>query len=260
MPTPAPEDSTVGATPAQTFHPFPRLPFELRQEIWKHALPLTPEKPGVCLFTETITLWADIGKLTVEEYNSSLKLVCHEARQTAIKNLPVRRFYDPLTDILYFENDLFFPFTSRASTEALNRIKRIALGISVTEFGFSMSLGLFQLKGLEELSIVYPKSTGRADFFDEVYAPETGPRKLKRFTEDEMSNFVMRADFIYRDHGGDVPVRWIKNARMHLDYVRRELSRETHDGRPPCWDEEKQKLMLTMHALCFDQEVGLNYG
>ncbi|RSM15966.1 hypothetical protein CEP52_000427 [Fusarium oligoseptatum] len=165
MPTLAPEDNTVGALPAQTFHPFPRLPPELRQEIWKLAVPLTMNGPSVCTLRKVVIFWEDLEKLTVDE-NSSLKLVCREARQAVIQGPPQRRVYDPLIDFLYFESDrLFFIFTSKASADDLARVKRVALALPVVKPSLRNSLGLFQLTGLEELSVVYPKETGKIEHF-----------------------------------------------------------------------------------------------
>ncbi|EEU39223.1 uncharacterized protein NECHADRAFT_81998 [Fusarium vanettenii 77-13-4] len=256
MSTPTPKDNPIEALPTQIFHPFPRLPLELRQQIWKLALPLTSEKPGVCILSGYLEFQADISNLTVNEYHSLLKAVSQEARQTALENLPVKRDYNPLIDILYIGRDCFFAFCSRATIDDWSRVRHIALSLPVAEMGLNMPFALFGLPGLEELSVVYPKSTGTVDLFDDVHLPETGPRKLRKLTETEMSSLVIKADFIYETHGGDVPIVWEKDVRTHLDFVMEELSRETSSGRPPCWDEESKRLELEMHALCFDVDGG----
>ncbi|KAI8668435.1 hypothetical protein NCS55_00869300 [Fusarium keratoplasticum] len=256
MSTPTPKDHTVRALPTQTFHPFPRLPLELRQEIWKLALPMTAEKPGVCVLSEGMTSRGGISRLTVKQHQSSLKAVCQEARKTALENLPVRRDYNPLIDILYIGRDCFFPFCSRATIDDWSRVRHIALALPVAEMGLNMPFALFGLPALESLSVAYPKSTGTVDLFDDVRVPKTGPRRLRSFTQTEMSSFMIKADFMYETHGGDIPIVWEKDVRAHLDFVMEELSQATFSGRPPCWDEERKKLMLTMHALCFDVDGG----
>ncbi|RSL54127.1 hypothetical protein CEP53_007526 [Fusarium sp. AF-6] len=255
MPTLTPEDDTVGALPAQTFYPFPRLPLELRQEIWKLAVPLTMNEPSVCRLGEVMIFWGDIEKLTVNG-NSSLKLVCREARQAAIQGPPLRRVYDPLIDFLYFEDEmLFFHFTSKASVDDLARVKRVALSFPVLQSGLRKFLGLYQLTGLEELSIVYPKATGKIGVCYDVDVPETGPRMLRGLTEKEMSRFVIESNFTYYSFDlGYVHTDLERDARGHLDYIRDKLSLWTEDGRPPCWDKEKRELKLKMHALCFDED------
>lgn len=252
MLTPMPKDNTVGVLHAQTFHLFPRLPLELRQEIWKLALPLTSEKPGVCILSEGMAFLEGISSLTVKEHHSSLKAVCQEARKTALETLPVRRDYNPLIDIIYIDHYSFSAFCSRATIDDWSLVRHIALSLPLAVMGFNISLALFGLPGLEELSVVYPKSTGTVDLFDDVSVPETGPRKLRRFTQTEMSCFVIKADFIDETHGGDVPIVWEKDVRTHLDFVMTGLSQETCSSLLSCWDEERKRLMLTMHALCFE--------
>lgn len=254
MPTPTPPKD---ALPTPTFHPFPRLPLELRQEIWKFALPLTSEEPGVCVLSEGMTLKEGISRLTVKEYHSSLEAVCREAREAALENLPVRRDYNPLIDILYIGRDCFYDFCSRARVDDWSLVKHIALALPVAETGLNMPFALFGLPGLERLSVVYPKSTGTVDLFDDVRVPRVCPRKLRTFTQTEMSCFMIKADYMYGTHVGDIPVVWEMNAREHLDFVMRELSRETFSGPPPCWDESKKRLRLTMDAMCFDVDDGL---
>ncbi|KAJ4310789.1 hypothetical protein N0V84_010797 [Fusarium piperis] len=254
MSTPTPKDKTARALPTQTFHPFLRLPLELRREIWKFALPLTCERPGVCVLSEGMTLREGISRLTVKEYHSSLKAVSQEARETALENLPVRRDYNPQIDILYIGRDCFYAFCFRSLIDDWSLVKRIALALPVAETGLNMPFALVELPGLEELSVVYPKSTGTVDLFDDVRVPRVGPRKLRRFKQAEMSRLRIKADYMCETHGGDIPVVWEKNVREHLDFVMKELSQETCSGRPPCWDEGRKRLMLTMHPLCFDPD------
>lgn len=252
MSTPVPKDNTVGVLPAQTFHPFPRLPLELRQKIWKLALPLTSETPGVCILPGMAFL-EGISDLTVKEYHSSLKAVCQEARKTALETLPVRRDFNPLIDIIYIDNFSFSAFSTRAPIDEWSLVRHIALSLPLAAMSFNITMALFGLPALEELSVVYPKSTGSVDVFDDVSVSEMGPRKLRRFTQTEMSCFMIKADFINETHGGDVPIVWEKDARTHLDFVITQLSQEVCADQLSFWDEERKRLMLTMHALCFEE-------
>ncbi|KAM0424919.1 hypothetical protein ACHAPT_009975 [Fusarium lateritium] len=237
---------------AQIFHPFPRLPLELRQAIWKLALPCTAESSGVCVLSEGMTLREGISRLTVKEHHSTLKAVCQEARKTALENLPVRRDYNPHIDILYIGSDCFYAFCSRSMIDDWSFVRHIALALPVAEMGLNMPFALLGLPGLEALSVVYPKATGTVDISEDVSLPETGPRRLRKFTAHELSSFKVKADYMYETHGGDLHVVWEKGVREHLNFVMRELSQETGSERPPCWDKKKRKLNLTMDAMCFE--------
>ncbi|KAH7152610.1 hypothetical protein EDB81DRAFT_841082 [Dactylonectria macrodidyma] len=238
------------APPSPSFKPFSRLPLELRRQIWELAHSFSDAVPGVCVLPEDFDPHAD--QLTVHNPHSALMGTNHEARQIALDLVPLERKYNPETDILYVGSDAFYRFCDMCREDDWpSVIRHLALALPVAEKGLWLPIAMERLDKLQKISVVYPKATGKVDLHDDVVLPNEAHKVLRTFTADEIAAFRISADYIYETHGGDIPIVWTKSTSEHLDFVRGELTRWARQEKPPCWDEETDRLRLAFDARCF---------
>lgn len=237
-----------------SFTPFSHLPLELRRQIWELSLSFNGQVSGVCVLPKDFDPHAD--QLTVRNPYSALMATNKEARQVALELMPLERNYNPDTDTLYVGPDAFYRFCDMCREDDWpSVIRRLALALPVADRGLWLPIAMERLDRLQNISVVYPKATGKVDKDDDVVLPNTAHKVLRAFTADEAAAFRISADYIYETHGGDLHIVWNKSASEHVDFVRGELTRWARQEKPPCWDEEADRLRLTFDARCFESAL-----
>lgn len=238
-----------------SFMSFSHLPLELRRQIWELSLSLNGPVSSACVLPKDFDPHAN--QLTVRNPYSALMGTNKEARQVALELMPLERIYNPDTDILYVGPDAFYHFCDICREDDWpSVIRHLALALPVADKGLWLPIAMERLDRLQNISVVYPKATGKVDKDDDVVLPNTAHKILRMFTADEAAAFRISADYIYETHGGDLHIVWNKSASEHVDFVRGELTRWARGEKPPCWDEEADRLRLTFDARCFESALG----
>ncbi|KAF4471969.1 hypothetical protein FALBO_1115 [Fusarium albosuccineum] len=239
------------AATAVGFMSFPRLPLELRRQIWRLArLCDSDTHQGVSILS--CTPEGKAAPLTVYNSCSSVLGACREARQTALETIPLTRKYNPEADILYVDHDTFYKFCDFCREDDWPaEIRHLALSLPVSERGLWLPIALTHMPKMEAISIVFPKATGEVDCHEHVACPKQRGATLRKFTGDEMDSFKISADYLYETHFGDIPIVWTKSTREYIEFVKGELARGARGYDPVCWDEETKSLRLTFDARCF---------
>ncbi|KAK4118508.1 hypothetical protein N657DRAFT_651207 [Parathielavia appendiculata] len=261
-----------------SFKPFPRLPPELRQEIWRIAAssPATFSRQGVCILSQP----SDISRLVVHEpRNRSLLATSTEARYVALTTPHPRRQYDPEIDILYiprhslnaFRTALFRPAPSPADYWPYHKIRHLAL--PSTEIYRVLAAGsdfLLRLFSLQTLTIVFPAPSGTVDYSQDVTLPppqqstaadggggEAVVTHLRRLPRDELEGITVRAAYDHETGLGTFPIRWTRSGVKYLQWVEATLKRTAllrGDGGivPPMWNFKAGRLGIEYEGACFE--------
>lgn len=157
--------------PSNTFPAFPRLPAEIRHEIWRAASAHAGPSPGVCI----VEPWYQNKPFVVHQrHNVSLLLTCTEAHAIAKASPPpAPRPYDPAADILYLRDRgafLGLEFAAKGSHSGpapyflpyVAEIRHLAIGrFTMNQLDHRSDAArtvrvLRKLATLEAFSIVYP--------------------------------------------------------------------------------------------------------
>ena len=270
---------TKGKTPAKmaTFQQFPRLPANVRQEIWSIAAasssPPSSSTPGICIFSETYESMENkpTPHLVVHEpHNRALHETNTEAHDIALMTPGPTREYNPETDILYITRDSFHHFTGNAcgygGPEWVSRICHLAIPFSLSESGSWLPIAMTRLASLRTLSLVFPAAGGTADCFQEVVVPGEGEGedlararvRLRVLTRAELEGIMVKADYMYDTWAGAFPVVWEHNGREHLEGFEGRLDKECapeardEDDVSPVWDVKGKRLGIRYEGRCFE--------
>jgi len=149
------------------FKSFPRLPPELRWQIWQHAASSPPKRPGVCIAPKDLN-----QSLTVLETGSlGMLLASKEARKIALK-FCVTRKYDPITDILYTHQPRLWRCIHGDNKPPawVKDVRHLALPLTYLKLR-RFRLMTADFKSMERISVVYPNSS-KEDHFPLKIAPE----------------------------------------------------------------------------------------
>ncbi|KAH8894518.1 hypothetical protein GQ53DRAFT_820898 [Thozetella sp. PMI_491] len=244
------------------FKPFPSLPAELRHEIWRMVAAETPVS-SVCILT-LVSSDSPRGQkhepLVVHEpRNKALMSTSHESREITLKVHPTRK-YNPETDILYLNTEGFRYFTDnllgRCHLPWANKVRHLAINMSTASIGaLALPHAMEYLTSLQTLSVVYPKASGQVDCFAEVPLPKEPGAALRQFTEEEMKNFTITANYTYDTWHSAIPIKWKASAEDHLKSEEVSLNHQCSPGNasqvPKIWDHDNKRLRLTYKALCF---------
>lgn len=165
--------------PPSTFHPFPRLPAELRFEIWRLASTPSPRSEqlltdrAICIlpngpFTQTLDEGTPAGtvhpRLVFKSGNPGMLSTSHEARGIALKTATTRP-YDPKSDILYVPASRFNSRHIDLCTMArgyhddtwdwLHEVRHIGFAPPGRRVLYNFGQGIPKLAALQTVSIVY---------------------------------------------------------------------------------------------------------
>ncbi len=273
--SPTPQNPPADKAPT-SFPAFPRLPADMRQEIWRSASATPGTTPGVCILTLAIPLGASQraqhAPLVVHEpRNPSLLQTSTEAYDMTVSSPPPGpRPFNPAIDTLYLGPSEFIYFTDHLTRRDpddvpwFSEIRHIALSLVVADRGMALPMAIMSLPRLSALSVVYPGAVGTWDFETDMPPPEDEEdgKMLRVLTDEEAEGCFVEADYIYETHGGDQHIAWRRNAREHIgfveeklvDYMARVLRMETDEKRvPPTWDKRSRRLKLEYHAVVWDE-------
>lgn len=239
-----------------SFTLFPRLPPEIRQEIWRLAL-LSAMGAGVCLLPSRFTARGR-AKLIVRLPREPIRAACSESQTIARRDFPLSRPFDPDTDILYVGASAFENFCSICVDESWpGQVRHLAIALPVADSGHWLPasyagggsrLPLTHLDQLKVISIVYPKSTGEVDFHGTVAVPKQQGQILREFSSKEMLSFKINADYW---PSRDYHAVWTQNTKQHLSSINHNLSRQGREERPQCWDSALRRLKFKLEARYF---------
>jgi hypothetical protein len=176
------------------------------------------------------------------------------------------RDYRPATDILYIPTDAFEHFTSDVCGNCAEpwaaHVRHLALSLPKADYGLWLPIALQRLASLETLSLVYPASSGTFDCHDDVPLPTEKGTTLRMLTDEERAALIIKADYLYETHGGDIPIVWTKNANEHLKMVEANLVKNSgpqgwNPGAPlpPRWDKDAGRLDLRYEARVFESRL-----
>ncbi|KAK4032865.1 hypothetical protein C8A01DRAFT_40692 [Parachaetomium inaequale] len=242
-----------------SFKPFPRLPPELRQQIWSIAAssPPTPPTPRVCIFSKT----SNPPRLVVHEpRNWALLATNTEARHVALMAPIPTRDYNPEIDILYiprrslnsFRTALFQPLTP----EWVRKTRRLALPSTEVCRVLANPDFVTRLFSLDTLSIVYPAGSGTVDYFQDVTFPvEEGYMFLRRLSQDELAAITIKADYAHGTRVGTFPIRWTRTGIDYLNWAEATLDRSGREGElggSPLWDDQAGHVWISYEGRCFE--------
>lgn len=185
------------STPAG-FEPFPRLPLELRREIWGFASAIPRPRPGFCVLPPN-PRDPDCPWVVVEHGNIALLLTCWEARRTALDSL-VTRPYDPATDILFIPlSEVVMFFSNLCGNGApvwLYSVHHIATPFPpawvCTYMTWALKVG--SLRSVESVSIVFPNTPERLDSLGGGSPPPWRWAGLRAVADAEMDEFYASPD------------------------------------------------------------------
>ncbi|KAK7757437.1 hypothetical protein SLS62_000452 [Diatrype stigma] len=150
------------------FHPFPRLPPEIRQEIWLQAQLDANEDARVCIYRHERFQALEAPLVYPHSFSSALQSANREARHVALSHRPSPRPFDPSRDTLYVQRCQFGPFAvaytyQHGPCSWVGKIRHLALALGVAD-----RRGAFRLltKGykpaLETISFVFPSASASA--------------------------------------------------------------------------------------------------
>jgi len=220
---------------------------------------------GVCIFTITAPEICTSTSYTRPEYAHP---IVHEIVNTDSRPKIRVRDYRTATDILYIPKDAFQHFTSDVCGNYLEPwvadVRNLALALPVAGYGLWLPIALQRLDSLGTLCVVYPASSSTFDCHDDVPLPTKKNASLRILTDEERTALVVKADYLYETHSGDIPVIWSKNADAHLEMVEAGLIRNldlrgwpgSSDKRLPLWwDKEAGRLALRYEAGVFETRL-----
>ncbi|KAF5008877.1 hypothetical protein FDECE_4901 [Fusarium decemcellulare] len=234
------------------FDCFPQLPVELRLRIWQLALPLVDNSQGVCVLPKGLGPLGNPSKHIVYNPWSPLRAVNTEARQVAVASYSLTRQYDESRDIFYVDHETFYEFCDMCRESMWpGLITHLAIALSVSDSGAWLPIALTDMHSIETISIVYPQTSGEVDRSDKVPIPKALPFVLREFTKDERKALRVKADYLFDVHGRDFRIRWNKGTKKHLNFIKKDISDQSEDYQPPCWDRETNSLGLKFQARCF---------
>ncbi|KAH8880763.1 hypothetical protein GQ53DRAFT_832941 [Thozetella sp. PMI_491] len=250
--------SDESQTRPDQFQPFPRLPAELRREIWSFAASSPTSVSSVCIFTSDMASRKK-PMIVHEPTNAVLLETTREAHHVASETSTTRA-YNPDRDVLYISKEMFQRFTTSASAQRgpswVPRIRHLALAIAGSDQGLWLPIALRQMDSLESISIVYPAVSGTVDCFADVGIPSRKGASLRLMTEEERERLIVSADYVYGTWAGDFNIRWTRNVNEHLVKVIENMNRESGPGMPggaaPMWDPETKQLRLRFEARVFE--------
>lgn len=246
---------------SSTFEPFPRLPPELRREIWRYASTIPGPKPGVCVLPR------DAGdphssRMVLESGNAAMLLTSREARHIGLECL-VTRAYDPATDILYIPlADLFMFFCQLCGNghpRWIPDICHVAMPFPPEMECRCLSWALMHLRSLQSVSIVFPNT------YDGRGARPPWRWACLRLLEDtELDDSGSRTGHDSRSthsesdeqpEDSSQQIQSYASTRDQLDTFAAELNRHVWEGSDKTaitsWDDELKGLRLRFEARCF---------
>jgi hypothetical protein len=137
----------------------------------------------------------------------------------------------------------------------VTQIKHLALCNSVSLTGLWLPNAMEYMLSLETLSIVYPRSSGNIDWFEEITLPSDPNATLRLLTEKEMAQVIVTANYIESTWAEDLEITWRDTAREHLERIERGLIHPFVNGYTspvaPAWNMETKKLNLIYQARIF---------
>jgi hypothetical protein len=255
-------ESSQDTTQEASFRCFPDLPPEMRHEIWRHAASSGEDSKGICILS--------LKKDSPDQYEplvvylprpSSLSATNKEAREISSKCPPPTRAYDPATDILYVSRAAFFDFTSKVCKSVacpwVSKIKHLALCVSVSKGRLWLPRALEHMGSLETISVVYPRTSGRIESFEEVALPSDRSVSLRLLTDEEKAGLTIVTDHVYDPWGGGVYVGDDNTVGQHLLKIESELVRSCSPRTgvvavPSLWDYGTMTLKLRYDARVFE--------
>ncbi|KAI9163086.1 hypothetical protein HJFPF1_04684 [Paramyrothecium foliicola] len=258
-------DNYTGVACVQEFTYFPRLPLEIRLQIWEAAAQ-QKTSPGagkaVCM-------------LSISEGDASGSAV-HEPlviRQAGLPMVPLlkattearavaarykERPYDPTEDVLYVSSDISHVFVShllrdnsKIATWA-DEVQHVAVDAELAQASAWAWRALRGLPKLKRLSFVFPQSGG-----------ETNALASVNLLDKQKAHLILQAldsDAITLSTGSDddpwgglYPVPVCANVVDYMGRVREEMERElvNEPDAPPCWDAESGMLRIFIEAAYF---------
>lgn len=235
---------------------FSRLPPEIRQHIWRLALP-SQISPGVCLLGARFTPSKQVERIVHDPY-SQLRRVCRESRGITF---PLTRQFNPDMDILYLSVANFRNFCLVCRDKHWPaQVQHIAIELPLADSrvwsglpndNSGPRLPLEYLNKLKKISIVYPKAIGDVNYRGRVVLPKQRVQILRELSNKEMTSLKIHAEY-WPDR--DYAEIWTMTARQHLSYIKGMLVRQAKDEQPPCWDKVAKRLILTFEARLFVQD------
>lgn len=248
----------MATSSSSTFEPFPRLPLELRREIWYHASAIPGPKPGVCILPRNAKD-PHSALMVLERGNLAVLLTSREARHIGLECL-VTRGYDLFTDILYIPPADLFTFFCQLCGNGhpwwIPNVCHVALLLPSKMEHYFLQSGLMYLESLESISIIFSNTS------DGPGAQARGA-SLRLLTDKELDDSSGRMghdasrsthyEFDEQPEDSSHQIQSYTSPRDQLDTFEAELNKREGIAcsSTMSWDDELGRLRLRFEARCF---------
>ncbi|KAK0671348.1 hypothetical protein QBC41DRAFT_316019 [Cercophora samala] len=270
MPTKPTPSADEGLSQNMDFKAFPRLPADIRQEIWTSAASTAGSDfsgsptPRISFFTEQHMSRDNKNisppRLVVQEpYNQALLRTNTEAHDVALMSAGPIRDYNPETDILYMTtSNAFCYFTRHESCQIwASKVQHIALPLGQAGVwgeipAYTREPG--RLPALKTISIVFPASSGTFSCFQPMEQPDEQLQKmaLRQLTDAELAEITVKSQFDYSTWAGDLPFNYSNTGTEYLAAYGEAVKREAKVVRVSQQYSMKEGMMIQWEGRCFE--------